>query len=76
MPDWSFYGRDRPLSELRKIANEPRWFLPSLRGGGVLADERDVAASFVPSVGTAAEGSARSAIGYLMKPRTRFGLSL
>lgn len=32
MLDWSFYGRDRPLAELRKIVHEPRWFFCRISG--------------------------------------------
>jgi AAA+ ATPase superfamily predicted ATPase len=32
MPDWSFYGRDRPLAELRKIIREPHWFFCRVAG--------------------------------------------
>lgn len=32
MPDWSFYGRDRPLAELRKIVNKSRWFFCRISG--------------------------------------------
>jgi AAA+ ATPase superfamily predicted ATPase len=32
MPEWSFYGRNRPLEELRKIISEPRWFFCRVAG--------------------------------------------
>lgn len=32
MSEWSFYGRDQPLAELRKIISEPRWFFCRVAG--------------------------------------------
>lgn len=32
MPDWSFYGRDVPLAELRKIFGSARWFFCRISG--------------------------------------------
>jgi uncharacterized protein len=32
MADWSFYGRDVPLAELRKILGSPRWFFCRISG--------------------------------------------
>ena len=32
MPEWSFYGRDQPLTELRKIVGEPSWFFCRISG--------------------------------------------
>lgn len=32
MPDWQFYGRSEPLSELRRIVNAGRWFFCRIEG--------------------------------------------
>ena len=32
MPDWQFYGRSEPLSELSGIVNAGRWFFCRIEG--------------------------------------------